>query len=443
MTSEIALQVDGLSKEYSLGTINHGTLYRDLQSWWARMRSRPDPNALIRDERLYASEVAAFGEVSASRGKRFLALDNVSFQVMVGETFGIIGRNGAGKSTLLKILSRITAPTAGAARIRGRIASLLEVGTGFHPELTGRENAYLNGAILGMRRDEVHRKFDAIVGFAQLERFIDTPVKRYSSGMYVRLAFSVAAHLDAEILIVDEVLAVGDYEFQKRCLRKMREVSTQGKTVLLVSHNMTAVQGLCTRAILLQRGKVVADDKPAQVIEAYTAKRDEEALANGLPLARRDDRTGNGAFRFVEARTSSGNGSQREPATGEDMVIRLVLENTLQRTLHDVNVSLGIDNYLGERVTILTTQAVGATIANLAPGRTDLDFHIPHLPFVPGRYYFTLFGTAGGVVTDWIQSASSFQVDHGDFYGTGENVPSGQGSILIPFAVCLVRPGCQ
>src|SRR5581483_9734825 len=217
MSGRPVIRVEQLTKEYRLGTINHGTLRRDLQSWWARVRGKPDPNALIREEEWLASseadaEPAPEAEDLQPRRDRFLALDDVSFEVHEGETFGIIGKNGAGKSTLLKVLCRVTAPSAGRARIRGRIASLLEVGTGFHPELTGRENVFLNGAILGMTRDEIRRKFDDIVAFSQLERFIDTPVKRYSSGMYVRLAFSVAAHLDAEVLIVDEVLAVGDYE---------------------------------------------------------------------------------------------------------------------------------------------------------------------------------------------------------------------------------------
>src|SRR4051812_15774986 len=238
MSSRLVIQVEHISKEYRLGTINHGTLRRDLQSWWARMRGKPDPNALIReDEWLPPSEADSDPTLETEdlrpRRDRFLALDDVSFEVREGETFGIIGQNGAGKSTLLKILCRVTAPSAGSAKIRGRIASLLEVGTGFHPELTGRENVFLNGAILGMRRDEIRRKFDDIVAFAQLERFIETPVKRYSSGMYVRLAFSVAAHLDAEVLIVDEVLAVGDYEFQKRCMEKLRDVTARGRTVLL------------------------------------------------------------------------------------------------------------------------------------------------------------------------------------------------------------------
>jgi lipopolysaccharide transport system ATP-binding protein len=254
--SKTVISVEQVSKQYQLGVINHGTLRRDLQSWWALKRGRPDPNLQI-------------GKESGKTGTTFNALEDINFDVKAGETVGFIGRNGAGKSTLLKILSRVAAPNAGRVRLRGRVASLLEVGTGFHPELTGRENIYLNGAILGMTKAEIKRKFDEIVSFAEIEDFIDTPVKRYSSGMYVRLAFAVAAHLEPEILIVDEVLAVGDHNFQKKCLGKMRDVRSEGRTVLFVSHNMTAVNALCVRSLLLQKGKVVADGPSADVTRAY------------------------------------------------------------------------------------------------------------------------------------------------------------------------------
>jgi len=214
------ISVENLTKRYDLGVIGTGTLSRDLNRWWARVRNQPDPYTRI-------GQRDRFEQI----GQSILALDNVSFTVQQGEALGIIGRNGAGKSTLLKILSRVTAPTSGVVKIKGRIGSLLEVGTGFHPELTGRENVFLNGAILGMRKDEVQRKFDEIVDFSGVEKFIDTPVKRYSSGMYVRLAFAVAAHLDPEILVVDEVLAVGDAEFQKKCLGKMGDVAGEGSVV--------------------------------------------------------------------------------------------------------------------------------------------------------------------------------------------------------------------
>jgi len=252
------IRVENLSKAYQLGQINTGTLSRDLNVWWARVRGKPNPMLRIGE--------ADHGNVE---GETIWALREVSFEVQQGEVLGIIGRNGAGKSTLLKILSRITAPTSGVVKVKGRVGSLLEVGTGFHPELTGRENIYLNGAILGMKRAEIDGKFDEIVDFSGVEQFIDTPVKRYSSGMYVRLAFSVAAHLEPEILLVDEVLAVGDYEFQKKCLGKMGEVAEGGRTILFVSHNMNAIKRLCPTSILLRNGIIdVYSDTPT-VITTY------------------------------------------------------------------------------------------------------------------------------------------------------------------------------
>jgi lipopolysaccharide transport system ATP-binding protein len=256
------IKVENLSKRYRLGVINRDMLYKDLQSRWAKFRGKEDPNAPIafkHDKRL-------------EHGDEFWALRNVDLEVKEGEILGIIGRNGAGKSTLLKILSQITAPTEGRIKVKGRIASLLEVGTGFHPELTGRENVFLNGAILGMTRKEVRSKFDEIVAFAEIDEFIDTPVKRYSSGMYVRLAFAVAAHLDPEILIVDEVLAVGDAAFQKKCLGKMQQVGGhEGRTVLFVSHNMTAVQSLCGEVLFMNGGQVEAIGEPEALINRYLA----------------------------------------------------------------------------------------------------------------------------------------------------------------------------
>ncbi len=242
------IKVEHLSKAYQLGQFSTGTLSRDIERWWALSRGKEDPFLKI-------------GETN-DRSKKGISnvvwsLKDINFTVEKGEAIGIIGKNGAGKSTLLKILSKITSPTQGSAKIKGRIASLLEVGTGFHPELTGRENIYLNGAILGMRKKEITRKFDEIVEFSGVERYIDTPVKRYSSGMYVRLAFAIAAYLESEILLVDEVLAVGDFEFQKKCLGKMGEVSKgEGRTVLFVSHNMSSIKQLCSNAILINQGKI-------------------------------------------------------------------------------------------------------------------------------------------------------------------------------------------
>ena len=246
MDKNCVIKTEHLQKEYKLGVIGTGTLRRDLQSWVAKKRGKEDPNRRI-------------GTAEYEKGDTFLALDDINIEVFRGERVGIIGANGAGKSTLLKLLSRITSPTEGNIAYRGRIASMLEVGTGFHPELTGRENIYLNGAILGMNRAEVDKKIDRIIEFSECEKFIDTPVKRYSSGMFVKLAFSVAAHLDAEIMIMDEVLAVGDMKFQKKCISKMRELAIDdNRTVLYVSHNMNTIQDLCNRCIVLDKGKKVS-----------------------------------------------------------------------------------------------------------------------------------------------------------------------------------------
>ena len=259
---EPILEICNVSKEYRLGAIGGTTLNAELQSFLAKLRGREDPNKKI-------------GAREGKAGERFLALDGVSFSVQPGEAVGIIGHNGAGKSTLLKLISRVTAPSAGEIRLRGRVASMLEVGTGFHPELTGRENVYLNGAILGMTKKEIDAKFDEIVEFAEMRQFIDTPVKRYSSGMYVKLAFSVAAHLDSEIMIMDEVLAVGDAKFQNKCLGKMSdEAGTGQRAILYVSHNMATIQRLCTRVIVLDHGKVVYDgDTPGGIAKYLSVNR--------------------------------------------------------------------------------------------------------------------------------------------------------------------------
>jgi lipopolysaccharide transport system ATP-binding protein len=285
--SGVVIRVENLYKEYRLGTISHGTLYRDMQSWWARMRGKEDPNSIIGIEqsaKRNASNTMRHALSAMPENPHILALNDVSFEVKRGEVLGIIGSNGAGKSTLLKILSEVTAPTKGKVKIRGRVASLLEVGTGFHPELTGRENVYLNGAILGMTKKEIDGKFDEIVSFAELDKFIDTPVKRYSSGMYVRLAFAVAAHLEPEILIVDEVLAVGDAQFQKKCLGKMGDVSKEGRTVLFVSHNMAAVQQLCQKGIVLSKGQLIYSGAAMDAVDKYINMLDLPSIALGEGL---------------------------------------------------------------------------------------------------------------------------------------------------------------
>lgn len=259
---EIAIKISGVKKRYRLGQIGGGTLQADLQSWWARVRGKEDPNTKI-------------GEEQRSNGTTFMALNGVDFTIYKGEALGIIGRNGAGKSTLLKLLSRVTAPTEGEIDIYGRIASMLEVGTGFNTEMTGRENVYLNGAILGMSKAEIDAKMEQIIEFSEVREFIDTPVKRYSSGMFVKLAFSVAAHLDSEIMIMDEVLAVGDMAFQKKCLDKMRDAAKrEGRTVLYVSHNMNTIRQLCDRCVVLDKGKVIYTGDVESSINVYMGNDD-------------------------------------------------------------------------------------------------------------------------------------------------------------------------
>lgn len=268
--SDTVIKAEHLSKMYTLGVIGHGTLFRDIQSWWALKRGKEDPHSKIGETRYDGSDT------------EFWALKDLNFEINRGDRVGIIGKNGAGKSTLLKVLSRITTPTEGSVKIRGKVSSLLEVGTGFHGELTGRENIYLNGAILGMKKAEINRKLDEIIDFSEIEKHIDTPVKRYSSGMYVRLAFAVAAHLDSDILIADEVLAVGDAEFQKKAIGKMSELSTgQGRTVLFVSHNMAAVKSLCNKGVILEKGRLkFQSDSIDEAINVYLGINDKLSVSS-------------------------------------------------------------------------------------------------------------------------------------------------------------------
>ena len=286
------IEINHLYKEYQLGLIGHGTLYKDLQSWWARKRGKEDPNSL-----LTSGDNIKYEKVS----NRILALKDVHLNIKRGERLGIIGKNGAGKTTLLKVLSRITAPSKGRVSIKGRMASLIEIGTGFHPELTGRENVYLNGTILGLKKFEIEQRFDEIVHFSEVEKFIDTPVKRYSSGMYVRLGFSVAAHLDPDILVVDEVLAVGDKDFQQKALGKMKDVNEgEGRTILFVSHNMQAIQNLCTNAILLDKGSIIMRGNSSKVVNKYINDTSSHSVNKFLESAqfKRDIKNVDGSVRF-------------------------------------------------------------------------------------------------------------------------------------------------
>ena len=401
----VAIRSERLSKRYRISAARHNTL-RDLLADGARNLLRR-PGAADGDGLIWA-------------------VRDASFEVRRGETVGIIGRNGAGKSTLLKILSRITEPTAGCARIYGRVGSLLEVGTGFHPELTGRENIYLNGAILGMRRREIARKFDEIVAFAAIERFIDTPVKRYSSGMHVRLAFAVAAHLEPDILLVDEVLAVGDAAFQQKCLGKMSSVAREGRTVLFVSHNMAALQNLCRRGLVLQQGRVVFDGPAADAVAAYL-----QALARPDvdPFDANPLREGDGTFRLTGARVLDGQGREaRFLIAGQPAAFEFTYDN--RRRVHLARLHLTLFNHLGTAVTSLDMDLTGFVPHGLGPaGRFTC--HVPNLPLPVGEYRGGVEIYVGGRLADLVPNAVLFRVESSTFFPTGRTTGAQHGACLV------------
>jgi ABC-type polysaccharide/polyol phosphate transport system ATPase subunit len=357
------IDVSGLSKRYQIGALHarHDTFAEQIGGW-------------------------ARGAVRAATGRRprsdeLWALRDVSFSLDAGEVLGVVGRNGAGKTTLLKILARITGPTAGEATIRGRLGTLLEVGTGFHPELTGRENVSLNGAILGMSRREINAKFDEIVEFSGVERFIDTPVKRYSSGMYVRLAFAVAAHLEPDILVVDEVLAVGDFEFQRRCLGKMRDVAGEGRTVLFVSHNLPALRSLCTRAIRLEAGRLVADADPESVVREYLA---EGASSDGVVPATAHRPTGTGEIQVRRVRLlGAENTPQRDVFFGQPFGIELLCE--AEHPVADAAFEIGLSTPDGLRVATVTTLDRGQESRPVPAGFFTVAAQLD-MTLLPGEY---------------------------------------------------------
>jgi lipopolysaccharide transport system ATP-binding protein len=386
-----AISVEQLSKSYRLGMIGGSTLREDLSHWWAHARQRPDLNARI-------------GEEHAGRlnGKEFWALRDVSFTVKEGEILGIIGSNGAGKSTLLKILSRVTGPTSGCVKIKGRIASLLEVGTGFHPELTGRENIFLNGTILGMTRAEIRKKFDEIVAFAEIDEFIDTPVKRYSSGMYVRLAFAVAAHLEPEILVVDEVLAVGDAQFQKKCLGKMQDVSQrEGRTVLFVSHNMAAISTLTNRVIVLKKGAVVYAGSVQKGIDLVLSEgTPQSGTYTAAPLATRPN------FTRVEIKCSE-SGQSHDSGKPWEVVFQIHSPSPVPKAC----LSFQIVNQ--DQCPVLHLCAYDTDIP-LCPvaGFNTVSCKIPHLSLNVGHYHLKAYLSEppGGQAFDVLDSVCSFDV---------------------------------
>jgi len=359
------------------------------------------------------------------------ALKDVSFEVKRGEVVGIIGPNGAGKSTLLRILSRITEPTEGWAEIQGRVGSLLEVGTGFHHELTGRENIYLNGAILGMKKGEIDRKFDEIVAFAEIEKFIDTPVKRYSSGMRVRLAFAVAAHLEPEILLVDEVLAVGDAAFQKKCLGKMGEVAGEGRTVLFVSHNLAAIQALCTRAVLLKQGRLEIDGTADTTIQRYVQT---WAWAKTHALKDRTDRRGNEKLKFTDIWFENVNGSPSPVATsGQDLRVVCRFKTQGFSSNNGVIFSVGIQTLSGEKLMLFRNDYTGEVLREIPPLGLAV-CTIPRFPLMAGTYRVDIYAEEVGEALDWVPFATELQVIEGDFFGTGKLKHPGFGPFLVDHA---------
>jgi lipopolysaccharide transport system ATP-binding protein len=413
MSSAPIITVEGLGKAYFLGRKfdKHQTLRDTIAGWGRGVRDK------VRSR---------FADAGASE-EAFWALKDATFNVNRGEVVGLVGRNGAGKSTLLKLLSRITEPTKGRARLRGRVASLLEVGTGFHPELTGRENIFLNGAILGMGRAEIQRKFDEIVAFSEVEKFLDTPVKRYSSGMYVRLAFAVAAHLEPEILIVDEVLAVGDATFQRKCLGKMGDVMRQGRTILFVSHNMDAVTSLCTHVVLIKEGRASERMSPDEGVKQYLALANEgaELPLDQKPRVQHEKRKP--IFTGLTIHTDSGHAKVVE--TGGRVTFEVEIRDCAD--LSAVTCGIAVSNNRGQRVAFFHTRYHQAMMFSGAAHAT-LQCTVPSLPLVPGPYYVELVMADENRVIEKVERADRLDVVFRDVFGTGRVPNSYQGYLVMP-----------
>jgi homopolymeric O-antigen transport system ATP-binding protein len=415
--SDVAIRVAGLGKQYQIG--GDRKPYKTIRESITDTVLGP-----LRRLRAGLSADAVNGE------KAFWALKDVSFQVKNGEAVGIIGRNGAGKSTLLKILSRITEPTEGEVEIAGRVGSLLEVGTGFHPELTGRENIYLNGAILGMTRPDIKRKFDKIVEFAGVHSFLDTPVKRYSSGMYVRLAFAVAAHLEPDILLVDEVLAVGDVAFQKKCLGKMGDVMQEGRTVLLVSHNMASILSLCKTAYLLTDGKLTSWGPARKVVDDYMRH---IVSVGSIPLDQRQDRRGDGGIQLTHVRVSS-----TDPAgiIRCDGPLKITLDYRSSEPISHISFVIGIYDYASAIEVYLLHGDVTNGIPEKLPPEGTVECQTGPLNMTPGRCYLNLAIVKGGLMSgshllDWVDYAAHFDVEPSASHSSGQLPPRSWSLCLL------------
>lgn len=409
--TDFAIRARGISKAYRLGTNSSTTLTESLE-WLAR-------RVLKR-------------ETASQQSDKLWALRDVSFDVAKGEIFGIVGRNGAGKSTLLKIISRITEPTQGRLEVDGRIGSLLEVGTGFHPELTGRENIFLNGTILGMRHEEIRRKFDEIVDFSGVERFIDTPVKRYSSGMYTKLAFAVAAHLETDILLVDEVLAVGDIQFQKKCLQKMQDVSLGGRTVLFVSHNTSAISRLCTRAIILQHGGIIADGAPRDVLGHYINSQEADS---GINLDQRTDRSGAGNAHLTKLSFSSPRGDNLQALVlAEPIELWIEVAFPASEMGKTVSVSVHFSDRNEYRLFSFYS-SIDGRITHVTGASMCFQCRLEQgLPVLPGLYVVDCVALINGVEADKVEHAVTLEILPADFYGSAELPHRSGGSVLLNYS---------
>jgi lipopolysaccharide transport system ATP-binding protein len=424
--SSLALKVENLSKLYRLGEVGTGTLSHDLNRWWYKVRGKEDPYKKIGEEN-YRERKGDSDYVWALR--------NINLEVEKGEILGIVGKNGAGKSTLLKILSQVTEPTEGVFKIKGRLSSLLEVGVGFHADMTGRENVFLNAAINGMTRSEVKAQFDEIVDFAGVERYIDTPIKRYSSGMRVRLGFAVAAFFRTEILVVDEVLAVGDAQFQEKALGKMADLSEgQGRTVLFVSHDLPAVKNLCTRGVLLESGQIVEDGAVGPVIDTYLSKQNELAKT---AIIDRTDRSGNQRIIFQDLKLFDAETRDNVVTfqQGQHCIFRIFFR---AKSRMRARIDMGIKNSNGERICWASTHTLtGKTIEISSSGKYYLDVEVQKLPLIQGEYNITLYTRADGDIADWLPHAFTFRVVEGDYYNTGKIMPYNQGKFLLDYDIQL------
>jgi lipopolysaccharide transport system ATP-binding protein len=433
--SDTVIQVEHLYKQYRLGAIGGKRLVDDVNRWWAQLRGKDDPLSKVGQT---AKKPGPGAELPV--GDTFLALNDISFEVKQGEVMGIIGHNGAGKSTLLKILSRVTGPTSGEARIKGRIASLLEVGTGFHPELTGRENVYLNGAILGMRKSEIHAKLDEIVDFSGVEQFIDTPVKRYSSGMTVRLAFAVAAHLDPEILIIDEVLAVGDAEFQKKCLGKMSAVAKGGRTVLFVSHQMAAIQNLCSVALVLLSGQLCFRGEAREAIEYYIDEAEKRSQTQGQENLLAGKRASWASPYIVAGRTLDVDGN---PCNSFDLGSDLLVEMTVQcpegTLLRQPVMGVVVNHALFGTVTTVNMRMTGSDTCTGKFDTLTITGRLKNLPFLQGNYSLDLWLGDGLRDVDAVMGCLNFQILGTDVYGTGK-LPNAKFGVTFLHADWEVKP---